>query len=334
MERVFIIAEAGVNHNGSLDMAIEMISAAVAAGADAVKFQTFKADKVISRFAPKARYQIETTGEGDSQLNMARKLEFNPLQHETLIRECAMKGIRFLSTPFDMESIELLHHLKLDTFKIPSGEITHLPYLRRIGALKKKILLSTGMADLGEIEDAIDILVAEGTSKTDITLLHCTTEYPTPMEEVNLKAMLTLKAAFGCPVGYSDHSPGIEVPVAAAALGARVLEKHFTLDKTMEGPDHRASLEPGELKAMVIAIRNIEKALGSGVKKPSPSEGPNREIVRRSIVAGRQIGKGELFTEENILCKRPGTGISPMEWDRVIGRRAVRNYNEDELITL
>ena len=335
MRKIFIIAEAGVNHNGSLELAKKMIDAAVGAGADAVKFQTFKAEKVVSRYAPKAEYQKKTTtAEADeSQLEMIEKLELDAAAHQTLIDYCKKKNIRFLSTPFDLESIDLLNELGLDIFKIPSGEINNLPYLRKIGALKKEIILSTGMADLGEIEDALDVFTGAGTKLKDITVLHCNTEYPTPMQDVNLKATQTIKYAFpGIHVGYSDHTKGIEVSIAAVAMGAAIIEKHFTLDKNMVGPDHKASLEPDELKAMVNAIRNIEKALGNGIKKPSPSELKNKPIARKSIVAARNIRKGESFTEENLTAKRPGIGISPMRWDEVIGKRASKDYKQDDLI--
>ena len=331
--KTFIIAEAGVNHNGSLELAKKMIDAAVEAGADAVKFQTFKAERVVSRYASKAEYQKKTTTADESQLEMIKKLELDAAAHQTLIDYCKKKNIRFLSTPFDLESIDLLNELGLDIFKIPSGEITNLPYLRKIGALKKEIILSTGMANLGEIEDALDVLTGAGTKLKDITVLHCNTEYPTPIEDVNLKAMLTIKAAFlGVNIGYSDHTLGIEIPIAAVAMGATIIEKHFTLDKNMTGPDHKASLEPDELKAMVRAIRNIEKALGNGIKKPSPSELKNKPIVRKSIVAARDISKGEPFTEENLTVKRPGTGISPMRWDEVVGQSASKDYKQDDLI--
>jgi len=331
--KTFIIAEAGVNHNGSLDLAKKMIDVAVEAGADAVKFQTFKAERVVSRYAQKAEYQKETTTAGESQLEMIKKLELDPAAYQELMAYCARENIRFLSTPFDLESIDLLNELGLDIFKIPSGEITNLPYLRKIGALKKEIILSTGMADLGEIEDALDVLTGAGTKLKDITVLHCNTEYPTPMQDVNLKAMQTIKFAFpGIHIGYSDHTLGIEVPIVAVAMGATIIEKHFTLDKNMTGPDHKASLEPDELKAMVHAIRNIEKALGSSIKKPSPSELKNMRIARKSIVAACDIGKGELFTEENLTVKRPGTGISPMRWDEVIGKVAKMDYNIDDPI--
>jgi N,N'-diacetyllegionaminate synthase len=331
----FIIAEAGVNHNGSLEMAFQLIDVAVAAGADAVKFQTFKAEKVIAVHAPKAGYQKETTGSDESQLEMVKKLELDETAHIQLYQHCQHKGIQFLSTPFDLESIDLLTRLGLEIFKIPSGEITYLPYLRKLGALKKRLIMSTGMANLGEIEAALDVLTESGTALENITVLHCNTEYPTPFEDVNLSAMLTIRNAFpDIAIGYSDHTNGIEVPIAAAAMGASVIEKHFTLDRNLPGPDHKASLEPDELKAMVQAIRNIEKALGGGIKKPSPSELKNKPIARKSIVASSPIKEGEAFTEMNITAKRPGTGVSPMEWDKVIGKKAMRNFNIDELIEL
>ena len=331
--RTFIIAEAGVNHNGNLNMAIQMVDAAVAAGADAVKFQTFKAEQIITISAPKASYQQQTSATDESQLEMLRKLELNELTHERLIQYGKDKGILFLSSPFDLESIDLLDRLGMRIFKIPSGEITNLPYLRKLGALRKELIMSTGMADLGEIEDALAVLMNSGTAPEAITVLHCNTEYPTLFEDVNLRAMSTIKAALpDIQVGYSDHTPGIEVSIAAVALGARVVEKHFTLDRNMEGPDHRASLEPDELKAMVSAIRNIEKAMGHDIKKPSPSELKNKPIARKSIVAAENIAKSEIFTEENLSVKRPGTGINPMLWDEVIGQVAQKDYKRDELI--
>jgi N,N'-diacetyllegionaminate synthase len=332
--KTFIIAEAGVNHNGSVEIAKKMIEVAKECGADAIKFQTFKAEKVISKYAPKAEYQKQTTGEADSQLEMVKKLELSFDDFIALKEYCDKLNIMFLSTPFDFESIDFLNDLGLEIFKIPSGEITNLPYLEKIGKLGKKIILSTGMADLGEIEDALDILTSCGTKKEDITILHCNTEYPTPYEDVNLLAMLTIKEAFKVKVGYSDHTLGIEIPIAAVALGASVIEKHFTLDKNMEGPDHRASLEPYELKAMIDAIRNIEKSLGNGIKKTSKSEIKNRDIARKSIVAKREIKKGEIFTEDNITVKRPGNGISPMRWYEVLGKVASKDYKEDELIEI
>jgi len=289
MNRTFIIAEAGVNHNGSLDMALQMVDVAAAVGADAVKFQTFKAEKVIAAYAPKADYQKETTDSGESQLEMVRKLELDETAHIRLLTRCQEKGIQFLSTPFDLDSIDLFVRLGLNIFQIPSGEITNLPYLRKLGALNKQLILSTGMADMGEIEDALGVLINSGTPLENITLLHCNSEYPTPFEDVNLKAIQTIGNAFGVAIGYSDHTPGIEVAIAAVALGAAVIKKHFTMDRDFPGPDHKASLEPGELKAMVQAIRNIEKALGDGIKKPSPSEYKNKPIVRKSIVAARSI---------------------------------------------
>ena len=332
MDKVFIIAEAGVNHNGSIVLAKKLVDVASEAGADAVKFQTFKAEKLVSKNAPKAHYQQESTDPTESQFEMIKKLELDVNAHKELMTYCKQKGIMFLSTPFDHASIELLNNLGLEIFKIPSGEITNLPYLRHIGSLKKRVIMSTGMADIGEIEDALDVLITAGTPKENITILHANTMYPTPMEDVNLRAMQIIACTFGCDVGYSDHTLGIEVPIAAVAMGAKVIEKHFTLDKTMEGPDHKASLEPDELKAMVQAIRNIEKALGTGIKKPSPSERPNIEVARKSIVAARPIKKGELFTEENLTIKRPGNGISPMRWDEIIGTEAQKDYKVDELI--
>ncbi|MBN2282903.1 MAG: N-acetylneuraminate synthase [Deltaproteobacteria bacterium] len=333
MKKTFIIAEAGVNHNGSLDLAKKMIDSAADCGVDAVKFQTFKAEKVVSKFTPKAEYQKEKTKTDESHLEMIKKLELNAAAHQRLITHCNKKKIQFLSSPFDLGSIDLLNELGLNIFKIPSGEITNLPYLRKIGSLKKEIILSTGMADLYEIEDALNVLTNTGAKLKDITILHCNTEYPTPIEDVNLKAMLTIKSTFpGVNIGYSDHTLGIEIPIAAVSMGATVIEKHFTLDKNMEGPDHKASLDPSELKAMVCAIRNIERAMGNGIKKPSPSELKNKLISRKSIVACRDIHKGELFTEENLTVKRPGTGINPMRWDEIIGQKAKRDYQQDELI--
>lgn len=332
---VFIIAEAGVNHNGSIELAKKLIGYAADSGANAVKFQTFRTECVVTRSASKAEYQKQKTDSDESQFHMIRKLELDVSAHEELLGCCEKNNILFLSTPFDCYSIELLERLNIPIFKIPSGEITNLPYLRKIGRIGKPVIMSSGMATLGEIEFALDILIKEGLKLQEITVLHCNTEYPTPMEDVNLKAMLTIGAAFpGIRVGYSDHTLGIEVPIAAVAMGATVIEKHFTLDKSMEGPDHKASLEPNELKLMVQAIRNIEKALGSGIKRPSPSEMKNRPIARKSIVAARSIGKGDIFTSENITTKRPGTGISPMRWDEVIGKKAIRNFYEDEEIYL
>ena len=333
MNRVFIIAEAGVNHNGKLELACKLVDVATEAGADAVKFQTFKPEKVVGRFAEKAKYQKKTTDAAESQLDMIKKLDLGYEAFVELKKYCEKKGIIFLSTPFDLDSIEFLDQLGLDIFKIPSGEITNLPYLRKLGSLNKQVIMSAGMADLKEVKEALDVLVSCGTDREGITILHCNTEYPSPFEDVNLKAMLSIRDELGVRVGYSDHTLGTEVSVAAVAMGAEVIEKHFTLDKNMEGPDHKASLEPDELKAMVQAIRNIEKALGNGIKKPSPSELKNKLIVRKSIVSARDIRKGELFSEENLTVKRPGTGISPMRWDEIIGQKAERNYKADELIS-
>ncbi len=329
---VFIIAEAGVNHNGSIEIAKKLIDVASMSGVDAVKFQTFKAKKLVTKNTPKARYQIENTNNVETQFDMIRKLELDFEAHKELISYCRTKNIIFLSTPFDRNSVDLLKDIGLEIFKIPSGEITNLPYLRHIGKLKKKIIMSTGMSDIGEIEDALDILICAGTKKSDITVLHANTMYPTPMEDVNLKAMLTIGKTFNISYGYSDHTLGFEVDVAAVALGASCIEKHFTLDKNMKGPDHKSSLEPDELKAMVRAVRNIEIALGSSIKKPSKSEKSNIEIVRKSIVARTEIKKGDAFSIKNLSVKRPGSGISPMRWDEIIGRKAVKNYNKDELL--
>jgi len=332
MSKVFIIAEAGVNHNGSIELAKKLIEVASESGADAVKFQTFKAEKLVSKSAQKAEYQKQTTDKTESQFDMIKKLELDLDTHKELISYCEQNNIMFLSTPFDHDSIELLNNLGLEIFKIPSGEITNLPYLRHIGKLGKKVILSTGMADIGEIEDALDVLIEAGTKKENITVLHANTMYPTPMEDVNLKAMVTIGNTFDIAFGYSDHTLGIEVDISAVAMGASCIEKHFTLDKTMEGPDHKASLEPDELKAMVKAIRNIELALGSSVKKPSRSEMPNMQIARKSIVAKAEIKKGDKLSEENITIKRPGNGINPMRWDEIVGSVALKDYKEDELI--
>jgi len=330
--KTFIIAEAGVNHNGSIDLAKQMIDVAAGAGSDAVKFQTFKTENLVSKNAPKADYQKVSTGNSESQFEMIKKLELDENAHKILFAYCLEKSIQFLSSPFDLASIDLLNKLGMEVFKIPSGEITNLPYLRKIGGLNKKVIMSTGMADLKEVEDALDVLTNVGTELKNITVLHCNTEYPTPMEDVNLRAMITIAQAFGVCVGYSDHTLGIETSIAAVALGAQVIEKHFTLDKNMEGPDHEASLEPDKLKNMVHAIRNIEKALGIGIKKASPSELKNKSVVRKSIVAACDIKKGEIFTENNIIVKRPGTGISPMRWDEIVGKPSTKDYREDDLI--
>ncbi|MCA9409295.1 MAG: N-acetylneuraminate synthase [Candidatus Omnitrophica bacterium] len=333
-KKVYIIAEAGVNHNGSLELALQMIDAAVAANVDAVKFQTFVAEKVISQFAPKAEYQQKITDQNETQLEMAKKFELDFDQHKKIVEYCKQCNIQFLSSPFDLESIDTLDQLGLDIIKIPSGEITNLPYLRKVGKLGKKIILSTGMSELEEIKTALEILVKAGTIRENITLLHCNTEYPTPYEDVNLQAMNTLRNEFNVNVGYSDHTLGNEVAIAAVAMGAVMIEKHFTLDKNMEGPDHKASLEPDELKKMVECVRNIEKALGDGIKKPSPSEIKNKHIARKSLVAAQDIKKDEIFSANNLTIKRPGNGISPMQWDRVIGQRAKADFKKDELIEL
>jgi N,N'-diacetyllegionaminate synthase len=331
-QHTYIIAEAGVNHNGSIELAKKLVDVAASSGVDAVKFQTFKTENLVSVNAKKAEYQKETTDATESQFQMIKKLELDSEAHTELIAYCAKKNITFLSTPFDLDSIQLLNGLGLDIFKIPSGEVTNLPYLEQIGKLNKKIVLSTGMCSMGDVENAIRVLESSGTPKSKITVLHANTQYPTQMEDVNLSAMVTMGLAFDVDFGYSDHTLGIEIPTAAVALGASVIEKHFTLDKTMEGPDHKASLEPDELKSMVLAIRNIEKALGDGVKRVSNSERPNMDIARKSIVASTNIVVGEEFTAENLAIKRPGNGISPMNWYEVIGRKASRNYQSDDLI--
>jgi N,N'-diacetyllegionaminate synthase len=333
-DKVLIIAEAGVNHNGSLETAKELVNVAAEAGANLVKFQTFSADRLVTTSAQKAEYQNQMMDASESQHAMLVKFELSREMHEKLISYCKQCGIEFFSTGFDIQSFDLLVDLGLKLFKIPSGEITNLPYLRYIGQYGKPVILSTGMATLGEIENALDNLETSGIQRKNITVLHCNTEYPTPMDDVNLRAMLTIREAFGVAVGYSDHTLGIEVPIAAVALGATVIEKHFTLDRNLPGPDHLASLEPVELKAMVQAIRNIEKALGDGIKRPSPSELKNKPVARKSLVARRAIKVGEVFTAENLTTKRPGTGISPMRWDEFIGRLAKRDFSPDELIEL
>ena len=332
-QSTLIIAEAGVNHNGSQKLARELIQFAAEAGADLIKFQTFAADRLVTGSAKKADYQLVTTEAQESQHEMIRKLELSRELHEELIEYCQQCGIGFFSTGFDIQSVSLLAELGLDRFKIPSGEITNLPYLQHLGSYGKPIILSTGMAKLGEIEAALEVLEASGTTREKVTVLHCNTDYPTPMEDVNLRAMCAIRDALGVEVGYSDHTLGIEVPVAAVALGATVIEKHFTLDRSLPGPDHSASLEPAELKAMVQAIRNIELALsGDGLKRPSPSETKNIPIARKSLVANCAIRAGEIFTTQNLTAKRPGSGISPMRWDEFIGKTATRDYQEDELI--
>jgi len=332
--KILIIAEAGVNHNGDISLAKLLIDVAAEAGADLVKFQTFNADRLVTRTAKKANYQKQTTDGAESQHEMLSRLELTEAMHLELIAHCEMRNIGFLSTGFDIEGINLLSNLGQECFKVPSGEITNLPYLRHIGELRKKIILSTGMSTFGDIEAAIEVLENAGTPRAKITVLHCTTEYPTPMAEVNLRAMQTIHTAFGTAVGYSDHTQGIEVSIAAVAMGAAMIEKHFTLDRNLPGPDHQASLEPAELMAMVRAIRNIELALGDGIKRLTPSEIKNKPVVRKSLIASRNIKAGESFTVENITTKRPGTGISPMRWDEVLGSIAPRDFLMDELIEL
>jgi N,N'-diacetyllegionaminate synthase len=329
---VFIIAEAGVNHNGSVHLAKKLINVASAAGADAIKFQTFTAENLVTKNSKKANYQKNTTSRNENQFSMLKRLELNKKMHVKLINHCRNRNIKFLSTPFDCDSINLLKDLGLNIFKIPSGEITNLPYLQCIGKLKKKIILSTGMSNMNEVKSALKILINSGTKKKNITVLHSNTEYPTPMKDVNLKAMVTIGKMFNIKYGYSDHTLGTEVDIAAVAMGATCIEKHFTLDRNMKGPDHKASLEPHELKAMIKAIRNIEVALGDGIKKPSNSEIPNIKIVRKSIVAKTTIKKGDILNENNLIIKRPGNGISPMKWYELVGSKSKKNYNEDELL--
>ena len=332
--RILIIAEAGVNHNGDLDLAKKLIDAAAEAGADLVKFQTFNADRLVTSNAKKAAYQAQATDSSEYQHEMLRRLELTPGMHKEIIAHCANRKIGFFSTAFDIESADLLVSYGQKQFKIPSGEITNLPYLRHIGRLGRPVILSTGMATIEEIRSALQILEKSGTPKNSITVLHCTTEYPTPMPEVNLRAMLAIRDNFGVKVGYSDHTLGIEVAIAAVAMGATVIEKHFTLDRNLPGPDHKASLEPSELKSMVAAIRNIEVALGDGIKRPTPSETKNIPVVRKSIIASKAIQAGEIFKNENLTTKRPGTGISPMRFDEVLGMKSRRDFAEGDLIEL
>ena len=335
-QHVLIIAEAGVNHNGSLEIAKRLVDKAVEAGVDIIKFQTFKAEKLVSRSAKQAEYQKNNIGNtaDDSQYNMLKKLELSEQDHQELVDYCNKKGIRFWSTAFDLDSIEYLHTLNLGLWKIPSGEITNYPYIKKIAQFHEPVILSTGMCEMDDISAAMNVLLNNGVRRNQITILHCNTEYPTPYEDVNLLAMQLIQEEYQVPVGYSDHTKGIEVPIAAVALGASVIEKHFTLDRNMEGPDHKASLEPDELKAMVSAIRNIEKALGSGKKTVSESERKNIAIARKSIVAASPIKKGDILTEENLTVKRPGTGISPMRWEEVVGTKAIRDFNEEDLIEI
>jgi N,N'-diacetyllegionaminate synthase len=332
--KTLIIAEAGVNHNGDMDLARKLIDVAAKAGADFVKFQTFTAEKLVTSHAKKAEYQNNTSEGYESQYSMIKKLELTREMHEALIEHCKSRDIQFFSTGFDSKSIDLLVELGLESFKIPSGEITNLPYLRHVGSYGKPVILSTGMATMDEIRVALDVLIEAGTSCKLITVLHCNTDYPTPMNDVNLRAMLTIQDTFDVQVGYSDHTLGIEVAIAAVSLGATIIEKHFTLDRNLLGPDHKASLEPDELKAMVTAIRNIEKAMGDGIKHPSLSEAKNIPIARKSLVAACAILEGEVFNETNLSVKRPGTGLSPMRWDEVLGCKAPRNFAPDDLIEL
>lgn len=336
MQHVLIIAEAGVNHNGSIDIAKQLVDKAVEAGVDVIKFQTFKAEKLVSKSAKQAEYQKKNIGNeaDDSQYNMLKKLELSEQDHQILIDYCQQKGIRFFSTAFDLESIEYLHSLNLGLWKIPSGEVTNYPYIKKIAQYGDPVILSTGMCELDDVCAAMNVLLRNGVEQEQITILHCNTEYPTPYEDVNLKAMLELQRRYLVKVGYSDHTRGIEVPIAAVALGATVIEKHFTLDRNMPGPDHKASLEPEELKAMVCAIRHIEQALGDGHKVVSPSEKKNIAIARKSIVAACPIKKGEVLTEQNLTVKRPGTGISPMRWEEVLGTKAIKDFNEEDLIEI
>lgn len=334
--RTLFIAEAGVNHNGDLDLARQLVDIAADAGADLVKFQTFSAERLATRDARKADYQASTTGVDESQQAMLKRLELSEDAHRMLIAHCAKRGIGFFSTGFDIECVDMLVRLGLQRFKIPSGEITNLPYLRHVGRLARHgspVILSTGMATLGEIDAALGALELAGTARQQITVLHCNTDYPTPAHEVNLRAMASIGQAFGVAVGYSDHTQGIAVAIAAVALGASVIEKHFTVDRNLPGPDHPASLEPDELKELVSAIRTIEQALGDGVKRPTAGELKNRPIARKSLVALRPIAAGELFSANNLTAKRPGTGLSPMRWDEWMGRPAARAYAADELIT-
>lgn len=332
---VTIIAEAGVNHKGSLELAKRLVDVATDAGADIVKFQTFKADRIATKQADQAEYQKKNQNtNGQSQLDMLKKLELSDSDHRELLSYCEKKGIKFWSTAFDLESIDYLRHLGIDLWKIPSGEITNYPYLKKIASFNQPVIMSTGMCEMDDVSCAIDALTKNGLDKEKITLLHCNTEYPTPMDDVNLTAMESMRKEFGLSVGYSDHTKGIEIPIAAVALGAKVIEKHVTLDRGMEGPDHKASIEPYELKAMVCAIRNVEEAMGDGKKKVSPSERKNIAIARKSIVASRPIAEGEIFTEDNLTVKRPGSGISPMRWEEVIGQKALRNFDTDELIEI
>ena len=329
---VFIIAEAGINHNGSTRIAKRLIDIAAKAGADAIKFQTFNTENLVTKSAKKAKYQKKNDNKKESQFDMLKKLELSPLMHKILLSYCKKKKILFLSSPFDLQSIDFLNNLGLKIFKIPSGEITNLPYLEKLGKLNKKIILSTGMSNINEIKDALNILIKKGTKKNNITVLHANTEYPTPMQDVNLKSMVSIGKTFNLNFGYSDHTLGTEVSIAAVALGAKCIEKHITLNCKMKGPDHRASLEPKELTKMIFAIRNIEIAMGSRIKKPSKSETKNIKIVRKSLVASQNIKKGEIFTEQNLTAKRPGDGLSPFKIIKFLGKKSLKNYKKDQQI--
>jgi N-acetylneuraminate synthase len=331
MSHVFVIAEAGVNHNGSLDLALQLVDAAKASGADAVKFQTFRADLLATRSAHKAAYQERTTANSESQFQMLQRLELDEAAHRCLIEHCREVGIQFLSSPFDAQSADLLDAMDLPLYKIPSGEITNLPFLEHLAGKGRPLILSTGMSTLGEVEEAVELLKTAGA--TELTLLHCVTEYPAPYADVNLRAMLTLKMAFGLPVGYSDHTPGIEIAIAAVALGAEVIEKHFTLDRSLPGPDHAASLEPGELQQMVTAIRHVEAALGNGIKAPAACELPNISVARKSLVAFRPLPAGHRLTAGDLDIKRPGNGLAPKMIPALIGRRLRAALDKDEVIT-
>jgi N,N'-diacetyllegionaminate synthase len=332
MEHVLVIAEAGVNHNGSYERALQMVDAAADAGADIIKFQSFKTEKLVTKDAPKAAYQEANTGDRGGQFEMLKKLELDQDAHLGLMAHCRARGIRFMSTPFDTDSADMLNRLGVEMFKVGSGDLTNVPLLRQLAGFGKPVIISTGMADMDEIGQALQVLLKGGLRNQEVMILHANTDYPTAYTDVNLRAMNTIGETFGVTVGYSDHTDGIEVPVAAVALGAKVIEKHFTLDRTLEGPDHKASLEPPELRAMVKSIRNIEKALGNGVKVPSEGERKNMTAARKSIVAAKDIRKGEPFTNQNLTVKRPGSGISPLRWDEIIGTFASRDYKKDELI--
>lgn len=334
MKKVIIIAEAGVNHNGSLEMAKQMVDVAKDAGVDYVKFQTSVPTLLVSKFASMAEYQKTNTGKEESQLDMLKRIALNLTDFKPLKDYCDQKGVKFISTPFDLVSIDFLEALNMDFWKIPSGEVTNYPYLVKIANTHRPVVMSTGMCEIDEIREALNVLISNGLKKEQISLLHCNTEYPTPMKDVNLKAMLDLSNEFGVQVGYSDHTQGIEVPIAAVAMGAEIIEKHFTLDHNMPGPDHKASLEPYELKSMVAAVRNIEQAIGNGGKHVSNSERKNITIARKSIIAACDIKKGDILSEDNLTVKRPGNGISPMHWNEIIGKTAIRDFKEDELIEL